>query len=302
MPAVTDHAGSPVTHGRTTVNGVRLHHVTAGSGPPLVLLHGVPKTWYYWHRVIPLLSGRFTVIAPDVRGFGDSSRPDGGYDMGTVATDVAELMTALGHERFAVAGEDWGAAFAYAVAASYPDRVTRLSFSEMLLPGAGLEAWSALTEDNVRSDHFLWHVGFFHVRDFPEMLISGRERVFWETWMKNETYDPSAITEDCVEEWVRCSSAPGGLRAIFEVYRATFTNIELDRRWSADRLPMPVLTVGSDSFIGEEGRRQMERVADDVRYVELERCGHSMALERPVELAQVMGEFFADDRTGRGEG
>lgn len=294
MREVTDHAGHPVTHGRATVNGVRLHYVTAGSGAPLVLLHGVPKSWYYWHRVIPLLSERFTVVAPDVRGFGDSARPEDGYDMGTIARDIGALMTELGHERFAIAGEDWGAAFAYAVAATYPERVTKLSFAEMLLPGFGLEDWSALTADNVFSDHFLWHVGFFHVRDFPEMLISGREEQFWSTWMKNETYNPAAITEDCVREWARCSAAPGGLRAIFEVYRATFTNIELDTGWARTPLPMPVLTIGSSHFIGEESRRQMERTATDVRYVEIAECGHSLALERPAELARILREFFAD--------
>ncbi|GAA3237794.1 alpha/beta fold hydrolase [Pseudonocardia petroleophila] len=292
MLDIFDHAGTPVTHGRRTVNGVRLHYVTAGSGPALVLLHGVPKTWYYWHRVIPLLTEHFTVIAPDVRGFGDSARPEGGYDMGTIAEDIAALLTELGHERFAVAGEDWGAAFAYAVAAGFPERVTKLSFGEMLLPGFGLEDWSALTAENVRSSHFLWHVGFFHVPDFPEMLISGREEAFWSTWMKNETYNPAAITPDCVAEWVRCSSAPGGLRAIFEVYRATFTNIALDERWARTPLPMPVLAVASEHFIGQETRRQMERVSDDVQYVELADCGHSMALERPDALAEVMRDFF----------
>lgn len=232
------------------------------------------------------------MIAPDVRGFGDSARPDDGYDMGTIASDIGALMTELGHETFAVAGEDWGAAFAYAVAALFPERVTKLSFGEMLLPGFGLEEWSALTADNVRSDHFLWHVGFFHVRDFPEMLISGREEVFWSTWMKNETYNPAAITQDCVDEWVRCSAAPGGLRAIFEVYRATFTNIDLDTTWAQTALPMPVLTVGSDSFIGEESRRQMERVANEVSYIEIAECGHSMALERPDVLAGHLLDFF----------
>jgi pimeloyl-ACP methyl ester carboxylesterase len=292
MPiAVNDHEGNPVRHGRETVNGVRLHYVTAGSGDPLVLLHGVPKTWYYWHRVIPLLSEHYTVIAPDVRGFGDSARPKDGYDMGTIAQDVGALMDRLGHDTFRLAGEDWGAAFAYAVAASFPERVQKLSFGEMLLPGFGLETWSNLTSENVHSDHFLWHVSFFHVRDFPEMLITGRERLFWETWMKNETYDPAAITDDCVDEWARTSAAPGGLRAIFEVYRETFTNIELDEKWAQTKLAMPVLAVGSQYFIGEENRSQMERVAENVTYVELD-CGHSMALERPRELSDELLSFF----------
>lgn len=293
MKEIVDHTGKPLTHGRETVNGVRLHYVTAGSGEPLVLLHGVPKSWYYWHRIIPLLTPHYTVLAPDVRGFGDSSRPDGGYDMRTIAGDVAELATVLGIDTFYLAGEDWGAAFAYALAADHRDRVKKLSFGEMLLPGFGLEEWSFLRADNVSSNHFLWHVGFFHVRDFPELLITGRERLFWSTWMKAETYDPSAITDDCVEEWARCSAAPGGLRAIFEVYRATFKNIELDEEWGRKKLEMPVMAVGSQYFIADENKRQMERVAKNVRYVELD-CGHSMALERPQKLAETLHGFFSE--------
>jgi pimeloyl-ACP methyl ester carboxylesterase len=288
---VNDFQGNPVRHGRATVNGTRLHYVTAGQGEPLVLVHGVPKTWYYWHRIIPILSEHFTVIAPDVRGFGDSFRPKDGYDMGTIAQDIVALLDYLDVDEFNIAGEDWGAAFAYAVAASFRDRVKKLSYGEMLLPGFGLEDWSFLKKENVQSDHFLWHVGFFHVRDFPEMLITGREKMFWETWMKNETYDPSAITDDCVNEWARTSSAPGGLRAIFEVYRETFKNIELDEQWAQEKLQMPVMAVGSEYFIGEENRRQMERVAESVQYVQLD-CGHSMALERPAELSAVLTEFF----------
>ena len=295
LASVTDHNGKPVTHGRETVNGVRLHYVTAGSGEPLVLLHGVPKTWFYWYRLIPLLTPYYTVIAPDVRGFGDSARPKDGYDMKTIADDIAELTRVLGFERFYLAGEDWGAAFAYALAAEHPDRVKKLSFGEMLLPGYNLEEWSHLKAENVFSNHFLWHVNFFHVRDFPELLIQGREKLFWSTWMKNETYDPSAITDEAVEEWARCSAAPGGLRAIFEVYRATFVNIELNRKWAERKLPMPVLTVGSQYFVGEESRRQMERVSDNVQYVELD-CGHSMALERPEKLARELHKFFGEEQ------
>lgn len=287
-------SGTPITHGRETVNGVRMHYVLAGSGEPLVLLHGVPKTWFYWHRIIPLLAKHYTILAPDVRGFGDTARPKDGYDMRTIANDVAELATKLGFETFNLAGEDWGAAFAYALAAEHPHRVRKLSFGEMLLPGYGLENWSFLTSENVHSNHFLWHVSFFHVRDFPEMLIQGREKLFWSTWMKNETYDPAAITEEMVDEWVRCSSAPGGLRAIFEVYRATFENIKLNQNWAKQRLQMPVLTVGSKYFVGEESRRQMERVADGVRYVEID-CGHSMALERPEALAKELHSFFSGE-------
>ena len=289
---ITDHLGNKVYHGRVLVNGVRLHYVTAGSGAPLLLLHGVPKTSFYWYRVIPLLTPYFTIVAPDIRGFGDSEKPLGGYDMKTVAEDLAQLKSALGHETFSVAGEDWGAAFAYAVAASNRERVKKLSFGEMLLPGFGIEKWSFLNEENAASIHWSWHVSFFYLRDVPEMLIQGREEIFWSTWMKNETFDPTSISEEAVAEWVRCASAPGGLRGIFEVYRAHFENAKQTIQWAQDKLAIPVLAISSQYFMGEEPLRQMQQVAHSVQYVELEHCGHSMALEQPERLAAAMLKFF----------
>jgi pimeloyl-ACP methyl ester carboxylesterase len=111
---ILDHTSHPVTHGRKRLStGVRLHYYSAGSGPALLLQHGIPKASYYWRKVVPLLSAHFTCIVPDLRGVGDSTHPDTGYDMATVADDMAELMTALGHDTFHIVGEDWGAAAAY---------------------------------------------------------------------------------------------------------------------------------------------------------------------------------------------
>lgn len=293
MVTIEDHNNEAVAHGRKTINGVRLHYVIAGAGDPLVLLHGVPKTSYYWHKVIPLLSEHYTVIAPDLRGFGDSERPENGYDMETMGEDVAQLVSALGYEEFNLHGEDWGAAFAYALAASHPDRVKNLSFAEMLLPGQGLEEWSNINSENLHGDHpWLWHINFFHLQDYPEMLIRGREREFWSAWMKDECYNPNAISDEAVDEWVRCTTAPGGLRAIFEVYRATFENIELVEDWKSEKLDIPVLTVGSKAFIDEEVERQMEKTTDVNRSVIFEECGHSLALEAPERLAGELHEFM----------
>ena len=147
MAEIYDHEGNQVKHGRTRVNGIRMHYVTAGEGEPLLLLHGTPKTYYYWYKLIPLLTESFTVVAPDLRGFGDTDRPlaEEGYDSLTNADDMAELMTFLGHEEFHIHGEDRGAEFGYALAATRPERVKTLSFAEMLLSGEGLEEWSPTT-------------------------------------------------------------------------------------------------------------------------------------------------------------
>lgn len=177
---IIDHNGVPVTHGRVRLStGVRLHYYTAGSGPALMLQHGIPKTSYYWRKVIPFLTPHYTVVCADMRGIGDSTHPSSGYDMATVADDLAELMQDLGHQKFCIVGEDWGAAAAYQVAARHPDRVIKLVFQEMLLPGFGLETWAHF--DARKPETHLWHVSFYSVRDVPEMLITGREREYF-TW------------------------------------------------------------------------------------------------------------------------
>ena len=151
-----------------------MHYVTAGRGEPLLLLHGTPKNHFYWYKLIPLLTEHFTVVAPDLRGFGYTDKPpaEEGYDSLTNSADVTELMSQLGHDRFHLHGEDRGAEFAYAVAAAYRDRVKTLSFCEMLLSGEGLEEWSNFTPDNISAQGrqqgvWVWHIPFFWFRMSP---------------------------------------------------------------------------------------------------------------------------------------
>jgi len=287
---IVDHTGSVVTHGRQRLdNGVRLHYYTAGSGPALLLQHGVPKTSYYWRKVVPRLTPHFTVVVPDMRGFGDSTHPDSGYDMATIADDLAELMTKLSHEKFHMCGEDWGAAAAYQVAARYPDRVLSLVFQEMLLPGMGLEEWATFNPS--KPETHLWHVAFYYVRDVPELLITGREREYFTWFLKNEAYTPTGIDDDAIDEYVSKFSQPGGLRSMFNVYRATERNMEVNKRAAETKLRTPVLAVGSEAFIGKEVKNQMEKVAENVEYREL-KYGHQLAEECPEDLAKVYLEFL----------
>ncbi|KAJ5609964.1 hypothetical protein N7510_006683 [Penicillium lagena] len=281
---ILDHAKNPVEHGRIRLpTGVRIHYYTAGSGPALLLQHGIPKTSYYWRKVIPYLTSSFTVVVPDLRGVGDSSHPDGGYDMGTVAEDLAELMTALGHRTFHLAGEDWGAAAAYQVAVRHPHRVLSLIFQEMLLPGFGLEDWAQFRSDSPETH--LWHVSFYYVRDVPEMLLMGREREYFTWFIKNEAYDPTNIDDDAIDEYVNKYSQPGGVRSMCNIYRATETNVRQNNEAAQTKLAMPVLAVGARSFIGAEVKKQMERVAENVTYAEFH-YGHQLAEECPEILSQ----------------
>ncbi|MCP8970660.1 alpha/beta hydrolase [Ectobacillus ponti] len=300
MPEIYDHNGNPVKHGRARVNGIRMHYVMAGQGEPLLLLHGTPKTHFYWHKLIPLLTEHFTVVAPDLRGFGDTDRPpvEEGYDSLTNATDMAELMTFLGHDQFHVHGEDRGAEFAYVLAAQYPERVKTLCFAEMLLSGLGLEEWSYFKPEILQSRFeekgvWLWHIPFFWMPHVPEMLIQGREREFWEWWMRAETWNPNALTKECIDEWTARMVEPGGLRGILETYRAGMKNASINHELMKKKINLPIVTIGAPEFIGVLVKGQMELVAESVERSEIfEECGHSIALEAEDRLANLLKEFM----------
>lgn len=300
MAEMYDHLGAPVKHGRARVNGIRMHYVTAGQGEPLLLLHGTPKTNFYWHKLIPLLTEHFTVVAPDLRGFGYTDKPpvEEGYDSLTNAQDVAELMAQLGHSKFHVHGEDRGAEFAYALTATHRDKVMTLSFCEMLLSGFGLEEWSNFQPDKISSQFqqkgvWLWHIPFFWIPHIPEMLISGHEREFWEFWIKAETWNPTAISDQAITEWISCLKSPGGLRGCLETYRAGLKNAQINQQLAATKLTLPVMTVGAPEFFGALVKDQMSQVAVNVeRSAIFEECGHSLALEAEHRLAAMLRDFM----------
>jgi pimeloyl-ACP methyl ester carboxylesterase len=172
------------------------------------------------------------------------------------------LMDKLGFKTYKVHGEDWGAAFSYALTAKYPDRVEKLSWCEMLLPGLGLEHWSDLKPENVYSDHWLWHVNFFAVPDYPEFLISGKEREFWGKWMRDKSLDPSVISENLLDEVVRGCAGPGGLRPIFDIYRNPFENCDFVEKKMQRKLTMPVMAIGSVYFMDGEVHREAKLFAE----------------------------------------
>lgn len=295
-----DHTGKAVKHGRNRVNGIRMHYITAGSGPAIVLLHGTPKNSFYWYKLFPLLTEHFTVVAPDLRGFGFTDKPPAteGYDCQTNADDVGELMTQLGHEKFHVHGEDRGGEYAYAVAATFRDRVLSLSFCEMLLTGFGLEDSAKWTPDNVTAQFrmegvWCWHLPFFWIPQLPEMLIEGKEREFWSFFMIQECYNPVKIEPRAIDHWIECCKAPGGLRGILETYRSAFKNLEVNKKHVATKLTCPVQTIGAPEFFGPMVRECALQFAENVQKSEIfEECGHSLALEQEERLAQYLKDFM----------
>ena len=288
---MVDHTGTPVQSDRLTVNGTNLHYRFAGTGAPVVLLHGIPKTGYHWRHLLPLLSHCHTVIVPDLRGLGDSDHPAGGYDSATMSDDVAELMAQLGHATYHVVGEDWGAVIGYQLAARHPQQVKSLVFAEALMPGFNFEQHTALTPENV-SGLFLWHLGFYFKADVPEMLIAGHERELITYMIKSERLFPDTATADALEEYVRCYSLPGGIRSMLAVYRAMLVDGEQNREAAKTKLELPVLALGGDAFIGQRNEDLMQQVARHVTG-HVFHAGHDLAEEVPAEMAAVLLPFWA---------
>jgi pimeloyl-ACP methyl ester carboxylesterase len=197
------------SHNMASVNGIKLHYVIGGHGPPVVLLHGWPETWYAWHTIMPALAKNYTVIAPDLRGLGDSSKPATGYDGKTAAEDIHQLVTKLGYKTILLVGHDIGTQVAYSYAAAHPTEVKKLAVMELTIPGFAPPGRPSI-----------WWGIFHQVPDVPEALVQGKEMMYLSWFYRGLTYNPAAITQADINEYVSHYSAPGGLRAGFEYYRA----------------------------------------------------------------------------------
>lgn len=184
-----------------------MYYVIAGSGEPLVLLHGFPETSYAWRKVIPALAQRYTVVAPDLRGFGASDRPNSGYDKRTVAEDVRQLVGQLGLGPINLVSHDVGMMVGYSYAAVFSESVRRLVLMEAALPGLGLEKlYDAATYPR------MYHLPLFDAPNgLAEALITGRERMFVPHFMRQQSYDPDALDDAALDVYASGLSAPGSL-------------------------------------------------------------------------------------------
>lgn len=277
-----------VDHHQADLGDVRLHYVTAGTGFPVVLLHGWPQSWFEWRHIIPGLRERFQVIAPDLRGLGDSSRPVDGYDKKAVAHDVWRLVAdVLGISQFHLVGHDWGGPTAYALAAAHPDAVRTLTILDVTIPGDG--------SPNISQGGRRWHHALHQTPDLPEALITGREDIYLTWFYRNYGARPDAISEADIAEYLRVYRQPGALRAGFGYYRAIPRDIADNAATAAAfKLPMPVLALGGDRSWGRgmEVVESLRRLAVDVQGGVIENCGHWIAEEQPTELLRRLLAFF----------
>lgn len=274
---------SPFTERDVALDGVRLHFRIGGSGFPVVLLHGFAETGHMWNPVLTDLAAAHTVIVPDLRGAGGSSRPDDGYDKKTMAQDIHALLGSLGVDKATIVGHDIGLMVAYAYAAQYPDKTGRVVLMDAFLPGIGNWKDMWLMRD-------LWHFHFYG--EVPLALVAGRERIYLEHFWNDFAADPHhSVPEADRERYASAYAQPGAMRAGFEWFR----NFERDAadfaRMARHRLRMPVRVIAGEKSGGSFLIEQVRLVADDVDGTVIPGAGHWLLEEAPNRVVPILREY-----------
>jgi len=285
LPAAVKAANPPANfqHNYATVNGVKLHYVIGGKGEPLLLVHGFGQNWYMWNRLLPELSKHFTVIAPDLRGVGESGRPAGGYDKKTMATDMHELMKSLGYKSLNLAGHDIGLMVAYAYAAQYPAEIKKVALMDALLPGVE-PVWS-----QVKSQ--AWWFGFFGMPHSGE-IVSGKANLFLTNFWPIVGYvkDPFTLAER--NEFIRAYSLPGATTGAFNWFAAFPQDAKDNEILMKTKLKMPLLAMGSEHFAAPFLAAHSRLVADDVSESIIKGSGHWIVQEQTAQVQRDLLAFF----------
>ena len=266
------------------IDGIKLHYMTAGHGTPLILFHGYAETSLMWKPIIPVLAERFTVIAPDLPGIGDSDIPADGLDMKSAAIRLHDLAKSLGVEKAEVVGHDIGLMVAYAYAAQFPTEVTKLVLMDAFLPGVG--GWEA-----VYNNPTIWHFRFNGPT--PEALVQGRERTYFEYFWNDFAADKThSIPEADRKAYTAAYARPGRMHAGW-AYFVSFQQAAKDfAQLSQTKLTMPVLTIGGEKSLGEALAQQTKVVATDVTVVVLKDTGHWVLEERPKDTTEALQKFL----------
>lgn len=278
--------------------GIDIAYWTAGSGPPLLLIHGYPQTHVMWHRIAPALAERFTVVAPDLRGYGDSAKPAGladhsNYSKRVIAKDLVDVMASLSHDRFMVAGHDRGARVAYHMALDHPGAVARIAVLDVVPTKKVYDA----TDRALATGYFHWFM-LIQKAPIPERLIGGAPDAWLDMAFGNWTADPSAFTDEARAQYRRCFATPAAIHASCEDYRAGATidyGDDAATLAAGDKIAAPLLALwGAHGRVAAlEPLATWRDYAVDVRGHALD-CGHFLPEEKTAETLAALLDFFGD--------
>ena len=282
--AVAQSAQTTILAKDATVGGLKLHYLTAGNGPSLILLHGYTQTSRMWRPLIPRLAEKFTVIAPDLPGIGDSEIPKTEVDMKWAAARIHDLAQSLGVKKAEVVGHDIGLMVAYAYAAQFPQETEKLVLMDAFLPGIG--EW-----ESTYNSPQIWHFRFNGPT--PEALVAGRERIYFEHYWNDFAGDRNhSIPEADRRAYTAAYSRPGRMRAGW-AYFISFPKDATDfAQLAKTKLTIPVLVIGGEKSRGDGLGRETKEVANNVKVVILKGSGHWLMEESPKETAEALINFL----------
>ena len=267
----------------STPEGADIFVRSSGSGPVVVLLHGYAETSDSWAPLAADLVKSYTVVVPDLRGIGRSSRPPGGYDKKTQAGDIRSVIVALGHDRTSIVSHDIGIMVAYAYAARYPSKVDRLVVMDAPIPG--IAPW-----DEIVRNPALWHFSF-HGPD-AERLVQGRERIYLDRIWNDFTGDPTKPDEATRAYYAAQYAEPGAMRSGFAQFTAFSQDVKDNEIFQRTKLTMPVLAIGGEKSFGAMEALVMRNVAVDVTEAVVPGSGHWLMEENPTATVTLIRDFL----------
>ncbi|WP_437341274.1 alpha/beta fold hydrolase [Burkholderia contaminans] len=280
-----------VTHHTLVANGIRQHYLDAGSGPVVVLLHGFPETSFAWRHQIPVLARTYRVIAPDLRGYGETDKPASGYDKRNMALDIIRLLDALGIEKVVLVGHDRGARVATRLAKDHPERVDRLVVMDNVPTRIVAENMSPKTA------RAYWFFLFHLVVDLPETLIAGNEEAWLRHFFSDWCYNPHTIEGTDFETYVKAYKRPGAVRGAMSDYRANAQDVEQDQADADIRIACPTMAIWGEDFYAVGGMFDMKAVwegmATNLRAEPISRCGHLPQEEQPERVNALLLDFLS---------
>jgi haloacetate dehalogenase len=279
-----------IKHHTAQANGLKMHYVEAGEGPLVLLLHGFPETWFAWRHQIPVLARQYRVVAPDLRGYGETAKPMEGYDKRNMARDIRELMDVLGATKAAIVGHDRGARVGTRFVKDYPEATGRFVAMDNIPTRIIYERMNA----EVARKH--WFFIFNSVLDLPELLIAGREEAWLRFILSGWCYNPELFTPEEMAVYVRAFSQPGALRGAFNDYRAAKEDVAQDEEDKDTLINCPTLVLWGEDF--ESGGKMWDfrevwtKMSTRVEFVSIPQCGHLPHEEKPEEVTQALLKFL----------
>lgn len=281
-----------VTHHTIKVNGIRMHYIEAGQGPPVFLLHGFPETCFAWRKQIPVLAQHYRVIAPDLRGYGDTEKPATGYDKRTMATDIYQLMLHLGYSKIALVGHDRGARVGTRFAKDFRPSIDRLVTMDNIPTRVVFASTDAVLARKY------WFFYFNQVPDLPEALVKGNEEIWLRHFFKDWSYNPEMLSDEEIAVYVKAYAQPGATRGAFNDYRAGTEDLAQDLEDADHLIDCPTLTLWGADFdlVGKtfDVLQVWQGMAHTVRGVAIPQCGHLPQEEQPEAVNRELLAFLAD--------